>query len=160
MRPAARWQREAATAELGADGDDDAPATSWAREEADERQLRHRMEGELLGRTGQRHGRPERKRREEGLTGARNSRRPVSLRRWEEVAEVPLVPAESKEATARVGNDRSSGTGRLEAVNGGGRARVDGGKVVAAMKWGNGAEAGVELGTALPTTQTARCGDD
>jgi hypothetical protein len=26
--------------------------------------------------------------------------------------------------------------------------------------WGNGAEAGVELGTALPTAQAARCGDD
>jgi hypothetical protein len=37
---------------------------------------------------------------------------------------------------------------------------MHGGRVVAVVEWGNGAEAGVELGTALPTAQAARCGDD
>jgi hypothetical protein len=118
--PAARWQREAVTAELGTDGNNDAPTTGGAREEADERQLHPRMGGEVLGRTERRHGRLERKGREEGLTGARESGRPVSFRRWEEVAEVLLVLAEPREATAWVGDDRSRGTTRLESANGGG----------------------------------------
>ncbi|BAD53424.1 hypothetical protein [Oryza sativa Japonica Group] len=37
---------------------------------------------------------------------------------------------------------------------------MHGGRVVAVVEWGNGAEAGVELGTALPAAQAARCGDD
>ncbi len=118
--PAARWQREAATAELGTDGNNDAPTTGGAREEADERQLHPRMGGEVLGRTERRHGRLERKGREEGLTGARESGRPVSFRRWEEVAEVLLVLVEPREATAWVGNDWSSGATRLESASGGG----------------------------------------
>jgi hypothetical protein len=59
------------------------------------------------------------KRRTSG-SNARDSGRPVSFQRWEEVAEVLLVLAEPREATAWVGDDRSRGTTRLESANGGG----------------------------------------
>nr|AAS07194.1 hypothetical protein [Oryza sativa Japonica Group]ABF97317.1 hypothetical protein LOC_Os03g38620 [Oryza sativa Japonica Group] len=155
--PSARWQREAATAELGADEDDDAPVTGGAREEADEQQLHPRMGGEVLGRTGRRHGLPERKGREEGLTGTRENGRPVSFRRWEEVAEVLLVLVEQREVTAWVGMDRSGVATRLEVAMATERGGARGGGVPE-VEWENGVGVRVEIDTAMPMVVSTRLG--
>ena len=65
---------------LGVEGDGGTPATGGAREGVDEQRLNNGMGGEVLERTGRRHGRPEREKREEGLTGARENGRPVNFR--------------------------------------------------------------------------------
>nr|AAU90109.1 hypothetical protein [Oryza sativa Japonica Group] len=86
-------------AKLRAEGDGGTPATGGARDGVDEQRLHNGMGGEVLERMGRRHGRPERKTREEGLTGARENGRPVSFWRWEGMAQVLLVLAEPREAT-------------------------------------------------------------
>ncbi len=65
---------------LGVEGDGGTPATGGAREGVDEQRLHNGMGGEVLKRTGRRHGRPERKRREEGLIDARENGRPMNFR--------------------------------------------------------------------------------
>jgi hypothetical protein len=72
---------------------------------------------------------------------------------------VLLGAAKRAAATARIGVIRSGAKRRLEVVKAveRGGARGDGASEAGR---GKGADAGVELGTALPTTQTARCGND
>nr|BAD23518.1 hypothetical protein [Oryza sativa Japonica Group]BAD23693.1 hypothetical protein [Oryza sativa Japonica Group] len=121
---------EAAGGGTGGDGTA-SPMVSGAREEADGRRLHHGMEVEVLGRTGQRHGRPERKMREEGLTVAREIRRPVSFRRWEATTEVLLGAAQRVAEVARAVTSAATaacGWRRFKVV----AARVRGGMVVPA----------------------------
>uniref|UniRef100_A0A0E0MX31 DUF834 domain-containing protein n=1 Tax=Oryza rufipogon TaxID=4529 RepID=A0A0E0MX31_ORYRU len=75
------------------------------------------------------------------------------MERWTGVLTMAAVAGK---ATAQCGVDGSDDGARLNAMGGGGE-REHGGEVVF---WGNGGDAEVELGTALPTAQVAwRDGD-
>nr|CAD40066.3 OSJNBa0085C10.18 [Oryza sativa Japonica Group] len=82
---------------------------------------------------------------------------PADFRRRGAAAEVLLVLAELREATARVGVDRSGGATRLESAASGGE-RLHGGEVFRWWFGGKRVEAGARHGEAKPTAHTARRG--